>query len=128
MNRRTPRKFAHRRVVQRSVGEAVYRTALFSPLNLWVAFAPVSVLMLALSPLDTWWSDVILLVAFGATLLAAYKVLRYTYVHSRWAFVLNDDGRVCPSCGYDLTGNVSGTCPECGTAIVTENNDAGRTG
>ena len=20
----------------------------------------------------------------------------------------------CPSCGYDLTGNVSGTCPECG--------------
>jgi hypothetical protein len=21
----------------------------------------------------------------------------------------------CPSCGYDLTGNVSGTCPECGT-------------
>lgn len=23
----------------------------------------------------------------------------------------------CGSCGYDLTGNVSGTCPECGTAI-----------
>src|SRR5829696_2264249 len=23
----------------------------------------------------------------------------------------------CPSCAYDLTGNVSGTCPECGTAI-----------
>jgi hypothetical protein len=21
---------------------------------------------------------------------------------------------LCPSCGYDLTGNVSGTCPECG--------------
>jgi hypothetical protein len=20
----------------------------------------------------------------------------------------------CPTCGYDLTGNVSGTCPECG--------------
>jgi hypothetical protein len=20
----------------------------------------------------------------------------------------------CPACGYDLTGNVSGTCPECG--------------
>ena len=26
---------------------------------------------------------------------------------------------VCPTCGYDLTGNVSGVCPECGTAAVT---------
>ncbi len=24
---------------------------------------------------------------------------------------------VCIPCGYDLTGNVSGTCPECGTAV-----------
>lgn len=23
----------------------------------------------------------------------------------------------CPLCGYDLTGNVSGRCPECGTPI-----------
>jgi hypothetical protein len=23
----------------------------------------------------------------------------------------------CPSCGYDLTGNVSGLCPECGTEV-----------
>ena len=26
------------------------------------------------------------------------------------------DGR-CGQCGYDLRGNVSGCCPECGTAI-----------
>ncbi len=25
----------------------------------------------------------------------------------------------CRACGYDLTGNVSGTCPECGTAVMT---------
>jgi len=24
--------------------------------------------------------------------------------------------RACPACGYDLTGNVSGVCPECGMA------------
>jgi hypothetical protein len=24
----------------------------------------------------------------------------------------------CPACGYDLTGNVSGVCPECGKATV----------
>jgi hypothetical protein len=23
----------------------------------------------------------------------------------------------CPNCGYDLTGNVSGRCPECGTTV-----------
>jgi len=23
----------------------------------------------------------------------------------------------CQQCGYDLTGNVSGRCPECGTAV-----------
>ena len=24
----------------------------------------------------------------------------------------------CPRCGYDLTGNVSGVCPECGTSVT----------
>jgi len=24
---------------------------------------------------------------------------------------------LCPRCGYDLTGNVSGRCPECGTRV-----------
>jgi hypothetical protein len=24
----------------------------------------------------------------------------------------------CPTCGYDLTGNVSGVCPECGRVVV----------
>jgi hypothetical protein len=27
-------------------------------------------------------------------------------------------GDVCRACGYDLTGNVSGRCPECGTAVA----------
>ena len=24
---------------------------------------------------------------------------------------------LCPTCGYDFTGNVSGVCPECGTRL-----------
>ena len=28
------------------------------------------------------------------------------------------DPGVCSSCGYNLTGNVSGRCPECGTAVA----------
>ncbi len=30
------------------------------------------------------------------------------------------DGPACASCGYNLTGNTSGRCPECGSAIRTE--------
>ena len=26
----------------------------------------------------------------------------------------------CQNCGYDLTGNVSGRCPECGTAVPSD--------
>ncbi|NLX14761.1 MAG: hypothetical protein GXY44_14075 [Phycisphaerales bacterium] len=32
-----------------------------------------------------------------------------------------DDPRHCGQCEYDLTGNVSGTCPECGWNIPDEN-------
>ncbi len=31
-----------------------------------------------------------------------------------------DEGRRCGRCGYDLTGNVSGMCPECGWEIPLE--------
>ena len=31
------------------------------------------------------------------------------------------DTRSCRRCDYNLTGNVSGTCPECGTGVSLEN-------
>ena len=31
---------------------------------------------------------------------------------------------VCIECGYNLTGNVSGVCPECGSKIQTETDQA----
>ena len=27
---------------------------------------------------------------------------------------------LCSTCGYDLTGNASGVCPECGTTVIRE--------
>jgi predicted amidophosphoribosyltransferase len=30
----------------------------------------------------------------------------------------------CQKCGYDLTGNVSGICPECGTPVEREGSPA----
>jgi hypothetical protein len=33
-----------------------------------------------------------------------------------WRRHLRPRPGLCPHCGYDLTGNSTGTCPECGTA------------
>jgi hypothetical protein len=32
--------------------------------------------------------------------------------------IVLDHGPLCSSCGYNLTGNISGVCPECGIPIV----------
>jgi hypothetical protein len=38
---------------------------------------------------------------------------------NRWRRARRSCRGACPECSYDLTGNTSGTCPECGTAIPT---------
>ena len=44
-------------------------------------------------------------------------ILIFLYTGSRKFFFLAADPKRCDRCGYNLTGNVSGTCPECGTAV-----------
>jgi hypothetical protein len=34
-----------------------------------------------------------------------------------WSAQRRTEQGICSSCGYSLTGNTSGACPECGTAI-----------
>ena len=50
---------------------------------------------------------------------------------TRWWPTLRAQSRrrrhLCLACGYSLTGNVSGTCPECGTAIPAKASEAGAT-
>jgi len=54
----------------------------------------------------------IIYLLFGAII----AVVRLTSIaHNRR--VRNATGIPCPSCGYDLTGNLSGTCPECGAKV-----------
>jgi uncharacterized RDD family membrane protein YckC len=50
------------------------------------------------------------------------------YAHTRviWAkyarlSVFGGTALVCESCGYDLQGNISGVCPECGTKVSSRN-------
>ncbi len=58
----------------------------------------------------------------GLPLLTAYVVSRFIYTNLRWRWE-ETDGRYCLACGYDLTGNVSGRCPECGTDVPASRAD-----
>ncbi len=50
-----------------------------------------------------------------SALLGAYPLfVSARYFVRRWR---RREPGVCGKCGYDLTGNVSGVCPECGTEI-----------
>lgn len=53
--------------------------------------------------------------AIPALCLGAYPLLIIARACQRWRRLRKG---LCVACGYDLTGNVSGVCPECGTACA----------
>jgi len=63
---------------------------------------------------------IVLIIIVGLPLLIAYLAARMTYDAMRWETIDDPEGRFCAACGYDLTGNVSGRCPECGTTQQLE--------
>ncbi len=54
--------------------------------------------------------------AYGAVSLALMSGMVYV----RMRFWPRYPPGHCVQCGYDLTGNVSGTCPECGTSLTNK--------
>ena len=57
---------------------------------------------------------VALFVMFFLVFLLAFLPCRFVFYCLRWRWV-RWDGSHCLDCGYNLTGNASGVCPECGT-------------
>lgn len=47
---------------------------------------------------------------------------RVIWQRHRFSHVFGYSDRYCRDCGYDLTGNTSGVCPECGARIVRRSN------
>jgi len=51
-------------------------------------------------------------IAMCAAALPSVAIFKLTRMRRR------SRGNICPCCGYDLTGNVSGVCAECGRALL----------
>jgi predicted amidophosphoribosyltransferase len=56
---------------------------------------------------------IVLLALLFFLLLFGYAIVDEVRKHRR-----TRGGPICPRCGYSLTGNVSGVCPECGTPVA----------
>jgi hypothetical protein len=78
-----------------------------------------------LSPyVDDFWNVVIDWVPF-ATRNAMIVLAIWVGVRLLRGPIVLQDGSICPVCAYSLIGNVSGICPECGTAIRTKVRSSG---
>ncbi len=55
-------------------------------------------------------------VCFSAATLASLIITYYLWAGLHKSKLAADG--LCPRCSYNLTGNTSGVCPECGTAVA----------
>lgn len=74
-----------------------------------------------ITPPASWWSPF-------ALRQAVYNLPSALLIYSLWGILVlpavtlrtkRSDALHCAHCGYNLTGNKSGTCPECGQAVPT---------
>ena len=70
--------------------------------------------------LDDWTSSPQGAFCFVFYLVGAPLVLIWWFIQYQYAVPSHPPAgrrKTCPACGYDLTGNTSGICPECGTPV-----------
>jgi len=67
-------------------------------------------------PFDFLPEAVVLGILTSAAVVLAYLPSRWIYTSLRWKEA-DETGKYCITCGYDLRGNESGVCSECGTKI-----------
>jgi len=84
----------------------------------WRRWSP----MLVLPYMATiWWVDPLykmglIFAGFVLPPLLTLLVYRAALQNACWAILATRGEPICTACGYNLTGNVSGVCPECGRA------------
>ena len=90
-------------VLTPAVAEAVARLAW----NWWVYISEI-----AMRKSDTLWFGMLLFI----WLFIPYPIAKLVYRRCRWKSCYVD-ASLCIRCGYNLTGNVTARCPECGTPV-----------
>jgi hypothetical protein len=99
----------------RSVGYAVTLGLLLTlTQGLTLAFIVLSSVKAFLDPYEARYSLPVVLST--APLGAVWAALAWCVIPRRWRRPRSHSPQ-CDKCGYNLTGNVSGVCPECGTAV-----------
>lgn len=85
----------------------------------WKGFRPDdrTVLNLLLRQVQHLISIVVVCVGFTMAIWGLCRLIR--------GKVLVQDGTLCPQCAYSIIGNVSGVCPECGSAVPEHLRPAG---
>ena len=74
---------------------------------------------------DFRWVEPTLKILLGVGLFFGAQQLARFWAKLRTAGVRREMG-LCVRCGYDLTGNVSGVCPECGMQVEAPESEAAR--
>ena len=60
------------------------------------------------------------LIAMSVSIWWTYLPVRAVYMALRWKDAIYDGG-YCLNCNYNLTGNITGRCPECGELVGVSN-------
>ena len=83
---------------------------------------PATVRFLARSDDDFGWACAVIGLAVFAFLCLPFVAIGWMILCDKWTERRKRRGSpgLCPSCKYNLTGNVSGTCPECGTQVAPD--------
>lgn len=76
--------------------------------NVLLTIPPLNVLSIAMG---------ILTMEQGQRLADPWARTKVIWRRYRWRTPFTPDDQHCGICGYDLTGNVSGRCPECGRVV-----------
>jgi uncharacterized RDD family membrane protein YckC len=91
------------------------------PISFGASFKRNALLLIGATPVIGGVASLIVIIIIAVQLSKGYRlgdrfaktrVIWKRYARSR---VFGGDDMLCHSCGYDLTGNQSGICPECGT-------------
>ncbi len=112
---------------KRLCGIQVLDDASGRPIGFLQSFKRNSILLVGLIPFAGGLVALIFLVVIAIQVAGGYRLGdRFAKTRAIWKKyahlpVFGGDSLVCEQCGYDLIGNTSGTCPECGTPVSEQN-------